>query len=76
LAYRVQIEATLGGPGTEHIVMPIPYLHHFKEFLMGSVDLVILRRGFFDDEIAPTRTETNKNRVPLRNGQKKSPKRG
>ena len=29
-------------PGTEHIVMPIPYLHHFKEFLMGTVGLVIV----------------------------------
>jgi hypothetical protein len=28
-------------PGTEHIVMPTPYLHHFKEFLMGTVGLVI-----------------------------------
>jgi hypothetical protein len=29
-------------PGTEHIVMPKPYLHHFKEFLMGTVGLVIV----------------------------------
>ena len=29
-------------PGMEHIVMPIPYLHHFKEFLMGTVGLVIV----------------------------------
>ncbi len=29
-------------PGTEHIAMPIPYLHHFKEFLMGTVGLVIV----------------------------------
>ena len=28
-------------PGTEHIVIPNPYLHHFKEFLMGTVGLVI-----------------------------------
>ena len=29
-------------PGAEHIAMPIPYLHHFKEFLMGAVGLVIV----------------------------------
>ena len=29
-------------PGTEHIVMPTPYLNHFKEFLMGTVSLVIV----------------------------------
>ena len=29
-------------PGTEHIAMPIPYLHHFKEFLMGTIGLVIV----------------------------------
>ena len=29
-------------PGTEHIVIPNPYLHHFKEFLMGTVGLVIV----------------------------------
>ena len=29
-------------PGMEHIAMPIPYLHHFKEFLMGTVGLVIV----------------------------------
>ena len=29
-------------PGMEHIVMPIPYLHHFKEFLMGTVGLMIV----------------------------------
>jgi len=27
-------------PGTEHIAMPMSYLHHFKEFLMGTVGLV------------------------------------
>ncbi len=29
-------------PGTEHIAMPIPYFHHFKEFLMGTIGLVIV----------------------------------
>ncbi len=29
-------------PGMEHIPMPIPYLHHFKEFLLGTVGLVIV----------------------------------
>lgn len=29
-------------PGTEHIPMPIPYLHHLKEFLMGTVGLGIV----------------------------------
>jgi hypothetical protein len=29
-------------PGTEHIAIPNPYLHHFKEFLMGTVGLVIV----------------------------------
>ena len=29
-------------PGTEHIVIPNPYLHHLKEFLMGTVGLVIV----------------------------------
>ena len=29
-------------PGTEHIVIPNPYLHHFKEFLMGTFGLVIV----------------------------------
>jgi hypothetical protein len=29
-------------PGTEHIEVPNPYLHHFKEFLMGTVGLVIV----------------------------------
>ena len=29
-------------PGTEHIVIPKPYLHHFKGFLMGTVGLVIV----------------------------------
>ena len=29
-------------PGTEHIVIPNPYLHHFKEFLLGTVGLVIV----------------------------------
>ena len=28
-------------PGTEHIAMPIPYLHHFKEFLTGTVGLAL-----------------------------------
>jgi hypothetical protein len=28
-------------PGTEQIVIPNPYLHHFKEFLMGTVGLAI-----------------------------------
>jgi hypothetical protein len=29
-------------PGTEHIAIPNPYVHHFKEFLMGTVGLAIL----------------------------------
>ncbi len=29
-------------PGTEHIAMPIPFLHHLKEFLLGTVGLVIV----------------------------------
>ena len=29
-------------PGTEHIVIPKPYLHHFKGFLMGNVGLLIV----------------------------------
>jgi hypothetical protein len=29
-------------PGTEHIAIPKPYLHHFKEFLMGTVGLAIV----------------------------------
>jgi hypothetical protein len=29
-------------PGTEHIVIPNPYVHHFKGFLMGTVGLAIL----------------------------------
>lgn len=29
-------------PGTEHIVVPNPYLHHFKEFLMGTIGLAIV----------------------------------
>lgn len=29
-------------PGTEHIVISKPYLHHFKGFLMGTVGLVIV----------------------------------
>jgi hypothetical protein len=29
-------------PGMEHIAMPIPYLHHFKEFLMGTAGLVLV----------------------------------
>ena len=28
--------------GTEHIVIPKQYLHHFKGFLMGTVGLVIV----------------------------------
>jgi hypothetical protein len=26
-------------PGTEHIAIPNPYVHHFQEFLMGTVGL-------------------------------------
>lgn len=29
-------------PGTEHIVISKPYLHHFKGFLMGTVGLVFV----------------------------------
>jgi hypothetical protein len=29
-------------PGTEHIPIPNPYVHHFKEFLMGTVGLGIV----------------------------------
>ena len=29
-------------PGTEHIVIPKQYLHHFKGFLMGTVGLGIV----------------------------------
>jgi hypothetical protein len=29
-------------PGTEHIAIPNHYLHHFKEFLMGTVGLGIV----------------------------------
>ena len=29
-------------PGTEHIVIPNPYLHHFKGFLRGTVGLLIV----------------------------------
>jgi hypothetical protein len=29
-------------PGTEHIVIPKPYLHHFKGFLIGTVGLAIV----------------------------------
>ena len=29
-------------PGTEHVAVPNPYLHHFKEFLMGTVGLGIV----------------------------------
>jgi hypothetical protein len=29
-------------PGTEHIAIPNPYAHHFKEFLMGTAGLVIV----------------------------------
>lgn len=28
-------------PGTEHIVIPKPYFHHFKGFLIGTVGLAI-----------------------------------
>ncbi len=29
-------------PGTEHIAIPNPYLHHFKEFLMGTAGLTVV----------------------------------
>jgi hypothetical protein len=29
-------------PGTEHVAIPNPYFHHFREFLMGTVGLVIV----------------------------------
>ena len=29
-------------PGTEHVVIPKQYLHHFKGFLMGTVGLAIV----------------------------------
>ena len=29
-------------PGTEHIATPNPYVHHFKEFLMGTVGLAMV----------------------------------
>jgi hypothetical protein len=29
-------------PGTEHIVLPKQYLHHFKGFLMGTVGLAVV----------------------------------
>ena len=29
-------------PGTEHIAIPNPYVHHFKEFLMGTAGLGIV----------------------------------
>jgi hypothetical protein len=29
-------------PGTEHIVVPNPYLHHFREFLFGTFGLVVV----------------------------------
>ena len=29
-------------PGTEQIAVPNPYIHHFKEFLMGTVGLGIV----------------------------------
>ena len=29
-------------PGTERIAIPNPYIHHFKEFLMGTVGLAIV----------------------------------
>jgi hypothetical protein len=28
-------------PGTEHVAIPNPYLHHFKEFLMGTAGLAV-----------------------------------
>jgi len=28
-------------PGTEHITIPNPYLHHLKEFLLGTAGLVV-----------------------------------
>jgi hypothetical protein len=43
LADRVLAQATLGDPPRhEHIAIPIPYVHHFKEFLMGTVGLGIV----------------------------------
>jgi hypothetical protein len=32
-------------PGTEHIAIPNPYVHHFKEFLIGTVGLGIVGLG-------------------------------
>jgi hypothetical protein len=32
-------------PGAEHIVIPKPYLHHFKGFLIGTAGLVIVGLG-------------------------------
>ncbi len=29
-------------PGTEHIAIPNPYAHHFREFLMGTIGLGIV----------------------------------
>lgn len=29
-------------PGTEHIAVPNPYVHHLKEFLIGTVGLAIV----------------------------------
>jgi hypothetical protein len=29
-------------PGTEHVVVPNPYLHHFKEFLLGTAGLFVV----------------------------------
>ena len=29
-------------PGTEHIAIPNPYVHHFKEFLIGTAGLVMI----------------------------------
>ena len=29
-------------PGTGHIVVPNPYLHHLREFLLGTVGLVVV----------------------------------
>jgi len=29
-------------PGTEHVAVPNPYLHHFKEFLIGTAGLAMV----------------------------------
>ncbi len=35
--------ATLGDPPRhEHIAIPNPYVHHFKEFLMGTAGLIVV----------------------------------